>query len=362
MVNADGDPSHYGRGADPRHPRFGYTRLADYVSGASIMVDRETWESVGGFDLRYAPAYFEDTDLAFKVRAAGKQVVYAALSQVFHQEGATSGTDVSSGAKRFQEVNRPKFKRAWAETLPAQPPRGLDAHLAAEHRGVDRRALVIDRTTLRPERSAGDYAAVQEIRLLQTLGYKVTLMPEDLRWRESETEYLQRLGVEVLYAPFSASLESVLDERGAELDLVYIHRFDAAERSLPPVRRLAPRATVALQLADLHFLRQAREASVGQGDAEAAVFTREAELDVISRVDLVLSYSAVERAVILSHDLGQPGSRPPRGSSTSRRPCPDPSSAPASRSSAAMAMCPTDTRWSPSAARSCHASASCARV
>jgi len=52
---------------------------------------------VARFDPRYAPAYYEDTDLAFKVRQAGYKVLYQPLSEVIHYEGATGGTDNNNG-------------------------------------------------------------------------------------------------------------------------------------------------------------------------------------------------------------------------------------------------------------------------
>ena len=55
---------------------------------------------MGGFDSRYAPAYYEDTDLAFKVRKLGYKVFYQPLSEVIHYEGATSGTDLAKGIKK----------------------------------------------------------------------------------------------------------------------------------------------------------------------------------------------------------------------------------------------------------------------
>ncbi len=34
------------------------------------MIPKSMFESLGGFDSKYAPAYYEDTDLAFKVSAS----------------------------------------------------------------------------------------------------------------------------------------------------------------------------------------------------------------------------------------------------------------------------------------------------
>ena len=73
----------------------------DYISGAAILIPRKLWEQIGGFDERFAPAYYEDTDLAFEVRKAGYRVVYQPRSKVVHFEGISNGTDVNgTGLKR----------------------------------------------------------------------------------------------------------------------------------------------------------------------------------------------------------------------------------------------------------------------
>src|SRR5690606_33215558 len=97
VVFADGHGWNYGRHGDPADCRFNYLRDADYLSGAAIAIPRALFASLGGFDTRYAPAYYEDTDLAFAVRAAGRRVLYQPASVVVHDEGTTSGTDTSSG-------------------------------------------------------------------------------------------------------------------------------------------------------------------------------------------------------------------------------------------------------------------------
>ena len=64
---------------------------------------------IGGFDERYAPAYYEDTDLAFQARQLGYKVVYQPDSVVVHFEGISSGTDLSQGTKSYQVTNKEKF-------------------------------------------------------------------------------------------------------------------------------------------------------------------------------------------------------------------------------------------------------------
>src|SRR5699024_8744277 len=86
-----------------------------------ILIPRALWRQIGGFDERFAPAYYEDTDLAFEVRKAGYRVVYQPHSKVIHFEGISNGTDVNgTGLKRYQVENAEKFKEKWAKELKSQ--------------------------------------------------------------------------------------------------------------------------------------------------------------------------------------------------------------------------------------------------
>ncbi|TNE67299.1 MAG: glycosyltransferase [Alphaproteobacteria bacterium] len=305
VVWADGVAWNYGKHGNAYDPIYNYVRSAHYCSGAAVIVARAVWEQVGGLSEAYAPAYYEDTDLAFSVRAAGFKTLYAPQSVVVHYEGISNGTEVaSSGLKRFQEINRPKFVGRWPDFFKTAPSEGENALLHKDE-GIERRALFMDYQVPRTDYDAGSYAAVQEIRLMQSLGYKVTFIPANLAYLGKYVEQLQRMGVEVVYAPFYVSVEEFMQMRGREFDLVYITRYHVAQDNLQLVRNHAPQAKVLFNNADLHFLREIR-AAVQSGDEEAleqARETRGRELAVMRNVDVTLSYNDVEHAVILSHNM-----------------------------------------------------------
>jgi GT2 family glycosyltransferase/glycosyltransferase involved in cell wall biosynthesis len=296
-----GDGWNYGRGSQPDDPRLSYLRDVDYVSGASIMVPRALFEDLGGFDTHYSPAYYEDTDLAFRIRKRGLRVLYQPLSALVHHEGITSGTDVKgTGAKRHQLVNGRKFFDRWRDVLASHRLNGEAPELEKE-RGVTRRILFIDETTPTPQEDAGSVAALAHMRAMQALGAKITFVPADnMAHLGAVTEALQRIGIECLHHPWYWSVEEVIRKRGAEFDAVFLHRFVNAFKYAGVIRSAMPKARIIYSVADLHHLRLEREAAV-TGDpaiAREAAVLKTREVAALSMADQVIVHSAHEAAYL----------------------------------------------------------------
>ncbi|HJR73512.1 MAG TPA: glycosyltransferase [Luteimonas sp.] len=299
VVFSDGSAWNYGKFESPYDPRYAYLRVADYCSGAAIAIPRELFRSLGGFSQAYAPAYYEDTDLAFAVRDAGKRTVYQPDSQVVHVEGATAGRDTHSGAKAYQAKNCAKFFARWHDALAKQLPPGTVPTPALLHR-EQRQILVVDALTPTPDRDSGSLRLINLMRLLQQEGAHVVFLPADLKQCGRYTQALQRMGVETWYAPYSGSAPAWFRANGGRFDAVMLSRHYVASEFLPLVREHAPRAKVIFDTVDLHYLRDARGADLS-GDRSAsnrARATRKRELDIIGRSDVTFVVSEAERELL----------------------------------------------------------------
>lgn len=307
IVWGTGDPWNYGNNQNPWDPRFSYARQVDYLCGAAMMTTREIWDDLDGLSTYLEPMYFEDTDFAFKVRDAGYTTWFVPGSVVYHYEGMTSGTDTSSGFKRYQEVNRPKFKRRWTRAFTnfTKTP-SMDVVDLEKDRNIAGRVLFIDYTTPTPDMDAGSYAAIQEIKLVQSLGYKVTFLPENLAYFAGYTKELNDMGVEVITAPFYTSLEKFIRARGREFDAFYITRYHVANSNVPTIREVNPQARIIMNNADLHYLRLLRKAVAEKNEdqKENARIVQAAEFQAMESVDLVLSYNDKEHAIIEAQSEG----------------------------------------------------------
>lgn len=295
IVYADGSAWNYGRFEDRDDPRFLYRRDADYVSGAALLIDTALFHAVGGFDPRYAPAYCEDMDLAFAVRAAGRRVIYQPESLVVHCEGISSGLDPFAGIKQYQLANRATFVDKWQSVLPQQPAPRTPVEAALRHDGR-RHILIVDALTPDAARDSGSLRLINIMRLLRELGWRVSFMADNRNATPEEIRQLGRVGVHVLCKPWSPTLATWLRREGATLDAVMLCRHYVAAPNLGLVRRLAPRAMVLFDTVDLHFLRERRAAEHTDNAALArqAEASRQRELALIRACDASLVVSPVE--------------------------------------------------------------------
>jgi GT2 family glycosyltransferase len=300
IVFADGSGWNYGRFEDPKHPAYTFVREVDYCSGAAIALRSALFQQLGGFDARYAPAYYEDTDLAMKVRDAGLKVRVQPASVVVHHEGVTAGTDTTSGVKAYQVRNQQRFVERWRDTLARRHPAPSQAaHYAAQHR-ARARVLVIDATTPMPDRDSGSVRLFELLRLLMGEGCAVTFFAENGLDDGRYTQALRDLGVEAWTQPWLGALPDWLAKHGPRFQLIVVSRHYVLSPMLALLRRHAPQARIVFDTVDLHHLREAREAEERGDDAlrRTAARTRADELALIAAVDRTWVVSPVEKALL----------------------------------------------------------------
>lgn len=90
----------------------------DYISAACIMITRDDFFRLGGFDLRYDPAYYEDADLCLRLRALGKKTVLVSDARVIHIENATSSDPANKNiVSNVVERHKKIFLSRWQNWL-----------------------------------------------------------------------------------------------------------------------------------------------------------------------------------------------------------------------------------------------------
>ena len=267
IIWRDGTGANFGRGDDPTRGEYNYLRAVDYVSGAALLIRREVFLAHGGFDERYAPAYCEDADLAFRLRARGLETYYQPRARVVHLEGASHGTDPARGIKAVQLRNQRILAARWQDELArAHYPPGMCVPRASS-RGAGRAVvLVVDHYVPEPDRDAGSVAMLAALDALLAAGALVKFFPWDRALRGAYGAALQARGIEVVVGP---SLREWLRVYGAELDAVLVSRPAVAVACIPLLRRHT-RARVVYYGHDLHAERLRRQAELGLASARDA--------------------------------------------------------------------------------------------
>lgn len=299
IVWRGGEAHQIGRGRHPGEPEYSCLREVDYCSGACIALRRVDFMRLGMFDSLFAPAYFEDTDLAFRVRKDGKKVVVQPASRIIHLEGATGGTDTSSGVKKYQVDNRAKFRERWQLDLDDHFARGTREDVAVR-RGKPR-LLVVDTLVPRPDKDSGSVRMVAMLECALQAGWDVVFSDvEPGRDDETARRRLAAKGVMVLHRPWWGGAAEYLAVHGPEIDAVMICRPNNFRRLHRIVRRFAPRAALVYDTIDLHCLRLERECEVRPSDAlmRRAGRYRELECLAASRSDLVYVVSSAEVPIL----------------------------------------------------------------
>jgi GT2 family glycosyltransferase len=291
IVWQDGSVWNFGCLCNPDLPTFNYMRETDYCSGASILIRRELFFALDCFDECYAPAYYEDADLAFKVRKAGYKVIYQPASIVIHYEGVSNGTDTCRGIKAHQISNQKKFYERWKSELSHFHFRNGEALFVARDRARDKCCvLVIDHCIPQPDRDAGSRSMMHIIEALVNAGFNIKFWPHD-QWRDPQyTSCLQSMGIEVFYSnEFTSNFKSWIRNNGRYIDYVLLSRPDVAIDFIDALRKHSD-AKLLYYGHDIHHLRLRLRAEL-QGASRQAIAEanrmENLERRVWSKVDVI---------------------------------------------------------------------------
>ncbi len=299
IIWQDGTGWNYGRGDDPSLPQYNTLRETDYVSGASILLRRDLFEELRGFDPAFAPAYYEDVDLAFRIRARGLRVIYQPASVVVHHEGLSHGTDLTTGIKAQQEVNRHRLLARWPRLLAeGHMASGSDPIRACEHARGRPAILVIDHYVPEPDRDAGSRSTMAILSALKDAGWLVKFWPQN-RAHNQYTHLLETMGIEVLDHRLPGGFGDWIVRNGFVFDHVLVMRPTVAVEFVSDLLRHT-RARLSFYGVDVHHLRMRRQAALQRDPS----LSREAdEMERLERrlwgvFDVMLYPSEVEAALV----------------------------------------------------------------
>ncbi len=223
IIWRDGACTGYGRGEDPNTPDYMFQRDVDYCSAAFLLTPASVFRELGGFDERFAPAYYEETDYCVRLWKSGRRVVFDPDAAIVHYEFASSGT---GDAMSLQAANHATFvaqHREWlAEQFPASPANLIAARTA---RSTARRVLVLEDRVPKVELGTGYPRTNRLVHELTMAGAQVAFFPM-IRHKETWPEVRKALDkrIEVLIAAAGSQIRTYLEARRGHFDAIVICR------------------------------------------------------------------------------------------------------------------------------------------
>ncbi len=291
---SDGTGHARGSGAGVADDEWLSTAEVDFCSGAALMVRRALVNAIGGFDLRYVPAFYEDADLCFAVRARGFRVLVAPASTVLHHGGQSYGAVPADGSpippgRLGQFRNEPVFWARWWRTLSHDHlPPGSRAGLVP-FRARDRpRILIVDAWIPAHDRDAGGLRMTWIARLLHRMGVDVTLWALGGPSRAGYAAAFRQEGIEVWHGDAG---HTFVESRAGLWDLVMVSRPDVGIAVLATIRKWCPRAPLLYDTVDVHHVRMAREAEVSGEPAQNFGTIRFYEEQMCAAADAIVTVS-----------------------------------------------------------------------
>jgi GT2 family glycosyltransferase len=301
----DGSAAGYGRGRAPGEPEFDFRRDVDYCSGAFLLTPREVFERLGGFDERYIPAYYEETDYCVRLYKAGLRVVFDPDVVVIHYEFGSSAS--SEAAFELQRRNQAVFLDRHAEWLAQRPVPGQT--LAGRSRPRGPRVLVVDDRVPHVRLGSGYPRARDMLHELTAAGAEVTLFPmaSHLETRAQLHATLD-VDIEVMLGQYDRTLRSFLEERRGHYDGILVcrpHNMREFRSAIGRDRTLLGDAALIYDAEAIFSLREIlrRRLAGNPLPEEQAQRMLAEEIALIGDVDAVLTVSEHEKTLFENHGV-----------------------------------------------------------
>jgi GT2 family glycosyltransferase len=106
---SDGTGRNKGRHQDANDIQFNIPHYTGYCSGCLLYMRRDAIEKLGPLSKKLDKMYYEDSEWQYRAHINGLKTIYEPRCVAIHDEGSSSGTDITKGMKKYQEINRVKF-------------------------------------------------------------------------------------------------------------------------------------------------------------------------------------------------------------------------------------------------------------
>ena len=250
MIWNDGKVEAYGKNNEnPFDYKFNYRRNVDFCSGASLMIKKEVFVSLGGFSKAYYPAYYEDADICLRCVQIGKKVVYQPSSIIIHKENG----NISGRAKHLTQKNLLVFSKIHKNYLNTIPKPNLIHKQRDVRKG--KRILFIEDQLPDVIKGAGQPRSKAFLDMLISEGFIVSFFPlQNPTAPYDILKFYQQKGVEV----FDRSQQNAVffNDRKQLFDYVLVSRPHNASRVCNLLKWLFPNTKLIYDAEALFYYRE----------------------------------------------------------------------------------------------------------
>jgi GT2 family glycosyltransferase/glycosyltransferase involved in cell wall biosynthesis/Flp pilus assembly protein TadD len=308
-IFSDGSGRNIGKFDDPGRHVYNVRREVDYCSGACLYLKRDTLNRIGYLDEAFSPAYWEDTDICFRARAAGLRVMYEPTAEVIHLEGATAGSPGKRTlSAQLQARNKPVFMGRWGKVLEKHRSNVFEVR---SQTGKDK-ILIIQPFLPMYDRAAGEKRWFHTLKIL-TRYYDVVYLARNGAGQLKYVNELEKMGITVFHTDQSRLKHMDCDLKGPvwidfplllksnDFKAVIVGFYHVAHQYWRDIRRYSPESVFIIDSFDLCYVRQRRKALLSGDPADfwKAEETRRMELAMYRRADMVLTVTEKDRSTLL---------------------------------------------------------------
>ncbi len=307
-IFSDGSARNIGKHDDASRYIYNQARDVDYCSGACLFIKREVLAKIGYLDEIFSPAYWEDTDLCFRVRKAGWRVIYEPRAEVIHFEGATSGSpNLNSLSRRLQQRNKPRFMARWAEDLKKH------RRNVFEIRSGTGKPMMLVIMPFLPmyDRAAGEKRWFHTLKILNK-HYDVAFLARNGLGQIKYVNDLEAMGITVFHTDQTRLSYLGIDAKGPlwldfplllksnDFKAIIVGFFHVAHQYYKDIRTYSPESFFIVDSFDLCFLRERRKAELARDPRMIwkAAEVRRQELAMYRRADMVLTVTETDRQTL----------------------------------------------------------------
>jgi glycosyltransferase involved in cell wall biosynthesis len=295
VMDREGWGQPYGRFDDSDRYEYNYVKETDFITGACLLIRKDAFLKIGGFDERYAPAFYEEFDLEFAMREIGYKIIYQPKAVIVHHQSSSYESEIRDS---LSTINHSKFMKKWANQIWGQ--NANSSIFLARDRSKDKKVILFfDEKVPDYDKHAGSLSTFQYIKLLHEMGFKLIFIPDSLKPLEPYATEMQQAGIEVVYGPFE--FENWIKCNGQYIHYVWLSRPDVAIKYVEAIKCYTE-AKILYYTVDLHYLRALRRYQIEKGKEilDESMRLKKIEFYLFENVDVILTPSDQEQKIIRS--------------------------------------------------------------